>query len=359
MQLNVEEVLDLLGEERGGAAARVLATHPRTRDLIQEGGVYIYIDRTKRARGAAGANGTMGLHIMLMGLTKPLRRHYWPNYQWRRGATKSTPEMRVLQRSSLRLRGLQKKPEKQKEFVPAQETAQSHVRGSIVHRQLAQWVAMDKVHFRILNPDGKHPVLKALLQALDKRGWVPLAVEYKVACTEEKVRLATGIDLICVPGPVFIELKTTLDRDLFFQDDPRAPFTGLLFVLVQKWNQRWPKAKLLRSDCTRAKVQLAMGIWMALEGMGTSFQADFLAYVAVVSDTTRQVEWVEVSETFLLEVGRPLYLDLKKCIAAWRVEEQQSKAKEKTGTKRVRSEDEDPIVDDADEQRPQKRIRRE
>ncbi len=112
---------------------------------------------------------------------------------------------------------------------------------------------------------------------------------------------------------------------MFFQDDPRAPFTGLLRRLVREWNEDWPKAKLLRSDCTRAKVQLAMGVWMALEGLGTAFQADFEAYVAVVSDTTRQVEWVEVSEQFLYQVGRPLYLDLKQCITKWRQEEQEEK----------------------------------
>lgn len=374
MQLDTDRIIRQLGPRRNGAV-RSLVTHPRVYDLIQEGGTYIYIDRLANDK-----------HVMLVGLTKQLLRLYWPAY--RPTIKTQNRQMRKIKEQNGRLRAVRQRRQKLLDlarkrhhglaFAPAQESARGAVRGSIVHRQLHQWVMLDLANFARLNP--RHPAddddaaahehsgLTALLESLDQHRQCPVAVEYKVACTNPLVKLATGIDLVTVNGDgrlTFIELKTVNHSYLFHGDEPAIPFEGVLRSVVDEWNERHPEQPLLRSACTRAMVQLAMAVWMLVEGHGHAFKlGDFDIRVVVVPDfaTAYQVEWVPVSAEFMLEVGAPVYRNLKQELADWRRQQAQARKRVRDPPhapppQRDDDDDDDGAAEDAVEP-PQKRRRR-
>jgi hypothetical protein len=199
------------------AAATFLLEHPRVTDIQQEGGSYMWCDRSRH-----GPDGTPGLWVKMSGLTRFLKDFYWPAYTpWKKS---ESPEIRALRRASLRISGLQKKARHAREsagiveedeevVLSPQEKAKASHRGSIIHRQLHQYVMMDEAHFLKFNPSGLHRGTRAFLKSLTKRGLYPFNVEYKVACTEPDVLLATGIDVMAldeVTGRLaIIEVKTT------------------------------------------------------------------------------------------------------------------------------------------------------
>ena len=92
--------------------------------------------------------------------------------------------------------------------------------------------------------------------------------------------------------------------------------------LAKEWHARYPrKPRLARSALNRARVQLAAGFYMAKHGLYPGLDRfEYDLYVVQVAADGGQVHWWPVSETFLNEVGEPLYEDLKLRIAEWREE---------------------------------------
>ncbi len=311
MQLNVEKsVLPLL---RDPDMARTLVTHPRTKVLMFEGSAFYYLDRVKQK------------HVRLTGLTKLLKEFYWPAYTpWFKSRL---PEAQAIKKVEARRRSLAKKNpdrKKNKKWKTAQELAQSNVRGSIVHRQLADWIKLDAKNFGIRNPDGCHTLTKMALAAFKEKKLVPLAVEYAVACEAKEVLLGTAIDFIGVnieTGRVhFVEVKTSHSHAHFYLDETGIPFKGAL----AKLHKAHPKP-LPHSNCTRARVQLAVSVLMAVEGLG--LQGDFDASVLLLSEGSPP-DWIPVEATFLINYGVPIYKDLKKRIPQWRAERVEEKKRQ-------------------------------
>lgn len=356
MELNIDLLLSALEEQsrhtafyannngngtqqlrhRGATDVRFLVQHPRNQDLMQEGGAFFHIDRTKRSR-----NGQhWGLPVPLKGLTKLLQQFFWESFtHWKKT---QSPEIAAVQRAESRAAGIVNKADKAKKkasgFASAEQTAHSHIRGSILHRQLAQWVTHDRATYKKLNPGKLNPRLELLLKTLQREGIIIIAVEYKVACTDPAIRLGTAIDIVGVYSAtgklVFIELKTAQSGTKFYMDEPAIPFTNELEALAKEH-------KLTRSPLTRAQVQLALSICMAVEGLGLN--CDFAAFVLLVAERPElSAKLIPVPIAFLTKVGGPLYQHFKAHIIKWRSEQQDKKKKKTTTTgaeKRPRDDD--------------------
>ncbi len=316
MQLRLER--DVYRVLRDATAARALMTHPRNACLTLEGGCFHFLDHAR-----AGDNKL----VPLKGLTSILKAFYWPSYSpWAK--SQSAVVKAIKRQAAERRRNFQKVHKSAahgrvtKQFKTAQEAARGSVRGSIVHRQLGEWVRLDLATFMEHNPDGKHPLLKMALAAFHKAHMVPLAIEYRVAWTDG--RLGTAIDAACVDlvtGVVhFVEIKTAQSRNLFFLDEPACPVTGLLGRLRAQHDPELPRA-----PCLHAKVQLAISVLMAKEG--TEFRHPFKASVLLLAENEMEGEWIEVTPRFFRLYGEPLYEDIKKRMPEWRKEQRAAASK--------------------------------
>lgn len=294
---------------------------------LDAGGGFYYLDRTQQPPR----------HVRLSGVTKPLKEYYWPAFTpWFKSTSAAA---KAINKADAHTRALITKAKgKKKKWHSAQDVAKSNVRGSIVHRQLGDWIKHDVAHFNIRNPSGRHVLTKATLKALRAKHLVPFAADYVVACEERDVMLGTGIDLVCVNLQTnrlhFIELKTAHSRGRFYLDEPGIPFTGVLGQI----RRRHPD-KVSRSTCTRARVQLAVGVLMAVEGLG--LKDEFDASVLLLNED-HAPEWIPVDMWFMKHVGLPIYHDLKQQLGA---------------AKRARDDDNPEEEDDIDT-RPLKRPRK-
>lgn len=292
--------------------AETLLTHARNANFTVENGVVYYINRAHRNPRPIG----------LTGITRPLHDLYWPAY---------TPYARRT--ASAKPKSSRKRPRPQwatymppetppRHLLNAQELAHANVRGSIVHRQIGEYVRYDKQHFALRNPSGAHPLTQVAIAGLLRNGYLPLAFDFPVAC--EAAYVGTPMDLWAVHEQTgrlaFFELKTSQSRTLFMQDDPDVPFTGILATLA-------PDEP--RSACTRAKVQLGLELVMLFQGHGFE-PARYDAFVLLLSeeDGDATAEFIDVGADFLLNVIAPLYLDFVGEVPRWRTarkEERQRK----------------------------------
>lgn len=323
MQLNLaRDVYPRLADARD---ARALVEHPRNACLHMEGGRFHFLDRAHGDRLVA-----------LKGLTSLLQAFYWPTYSpW---AKTESADVRAVKRSVAALRHarksapapkktLAKPPAKRGTWRTALEAARGSVRGSIVHRQLGEWITHDRAAFNTLNPSGQHPLLRQALLALAAADLLPLAVEFRVAWTDG--RLGTAIDLVTVhreTGVVrFVEVKTCQSRRLFFLDEPACPFAGKLRELARAAGAGPDSARPLpRSACTRAAVQLAVSVCMAVEGTGFG-DRPYEAAVLLLNEVEASAEWHRVRPSFFRTYGWPLYADLKARLPAWRAQQRAGK----------------------------------
>jgi hypothetical protein len=327
MQLNaIRDVLPILTNPD---MARTLLTHSRVSCLTFEGGTFYYLDRTQHKAGSQGnahhLGGGGGVHIALTGITKVIKELYWKDDSW--WPKSKSAEAQALKKTAARRKALSSaNPLNNKKWKTGQELARSNVRGSIVHRQLVEWIQLDKPNFLIRNPDGQHILTEMAFAALKAKNLVPLAAEYRVACEEETVRLGTAIDLVCVNINTsrvhFIEVKSSYSRGLFYFDDQQVPFQGLLGRL----QKQYPK-KLPHSNCTKARIQLAVGVLMAVEGLGlwNNFD-DFDASVLLLCEGVK-ADWIPITPEFYERFGGPIYKDLKMKIDGWRQEKKKDRPK--------------------------------
>jgi len=351
MRRNLKEIIEALGPDDGQGVAFYM-NHPKVADFRQAGrNGYVYCDR-----GQMGSDGTPGKNINMSGLTNFLKIFYWPD--WTPYPKTQSAQMKLLRKTSLRIEKLQKKKEAERKrelilqgegnnaLVALQNKAKSHWRGDIIHGQIGQWILMDQDHFHTYNPAGLHPGTRAFFQFLDNHQLYPFAADYIVACTDESVRLATGVDCHAVNlktgAVVWIEVKSTvhsLRQKEFVMDRPEFPWCGKLAEVAEEWNRAHPNSPLARSDLNRAKIQLAMSYFMGWESLGPEFDVyETELYVIQVPENGKNVCRYRLTEAFLNTVAHPVYLDLKKQIPLERARQ----AAEEKGQQMEEEEREEP-----------------
>ena len=273
-------------------AIKHLLEHPRNEQLQMEGSCFYF------ARPQPPDQQQQGW-IALKGLTSLLRDFYWPGCKWG-GKTVNKPEARA---------------KTTKTWVPPMMSAKGRVRGSIVHRQLGEYVNLGRKQFLAQNRH-VHPLVRQALRTLEASSLYPVQAEYKVAQVD--VRLGSAIDLLCVNmhtgTPTFVEVKTSARRSLFEQVSPGKEYDGLLGKI---------RPPLLFSDCARAKVQLGVTLLMAIEGTG--FAGRFDAFVMLLADDQAQGFLYAVPESILRTYAVPAYKDIQMRLPLWRAENKSKK----------------------------------
>lgn len=286
--------------ERGLAAdgVRAFLEHPRNDLLVMEGSRFYYAPPV----GAAAAKQPEGL-VSLKGLTSLLREFYWPTHSpWNKKKVEPTSAASAL---------IKKK--KGAAWASVMSRAKGNVRGSIVHRQLAEYVNLGRDVFLQQNPQ-VHPLVRMALAALEKASLYPVVAEYRVACVD--ARLGTALDLGCINfrtgHMTWLEVKTCASRRAFEATAAGDVFAGRLGRLASVHKT------LPCSDCSRAKVQLGVSVLMAIEGTGHKGAVD--AAVLLLADDQREGLFYDLTETFLTTYAVPVYLDIQKRLPEWRKE---------------------------------------
>lgn len=290
--------------ERGLSAADVRAflEHPRNELLVMEGCRFYY---APPVGAAAKQKQQPEALVPLKGLTSLLREFYWPTHKpWDKRDRGKEKEKKVSATAALI---------KKKTWTTAMSRATGNVRGSIVHRQLAEYVAFGRDVFLQQNPQ-VHPLVRQALAALEKASLYPVVAEYRVACVD--VRLGTALDLGCINfrtgHMTWLEVKTCASRRAFEATGAGDVFAGRLGRLASVHKN------LPCSDCSRAKVQLGVSVLMAIEGTGHKGAVD--AAVLLLADDQREGLFYDLTETFLTAYAVPVYLDIQKRLPEWRKE---------------------------------------
>jgi hypothetical protein len=304
-------------------AAIDLLTHARNRLLIMEGGAFHFCDLSKKNR-----NGQPGLLVQLTGLTRVLSDFYWPDRKlWYQNNSALAKQIKRAHNTHKCINKKKQAQRKKLQSMDAQAAATSHVRGSIVHRQVGNWFHMTKDQFNVHNMGGAHPQTELVFEALEKESQILLSTEFRVACTE--IGLGSAIDFVSVDARTgklrFTELKTVpvrVSAALFALDNPTVEYSGLLH-----------KSSLERNICAHAKLQLAICVLMLVEGM--SFPHDFDTSVLLVWDDGYQ--WIDVDADFYRDYAGPVYADLKEKIPEWR-KEQRALAVARTHQRKIQRE---------------------
>jgi hypothetical protein len=290
-------------EERGLSSGdiRRLLDHPRNELLTMEGSRFHYVP----PQG--------GTWVPLKGLTSLLREFYWPDHKpWGKKRKRESDDFEVIwPPPPPRPRKKPRTDAQTTGWTPPILTAKGGVQGSIVHRQLAEYVNLGRDAFLAQNRH-VHPLTRLALGALSKNGLYPLVAEYRVACVD--VRLGTAIDLLCVNmntgRPTWIEVKTAA-RLSAFEGGAEDAFSGRLASINAA-----QKGVLPVSDCSRARVQLGISVIMGVEGTG--YKAGFDAFVLLLANDQREGKLYPVNEAFLQTFAVPLYLDIQKRLPEWR-----------------------------------------
>jgi hypothetical protein len=286
---------------------RRLLEHPRNNGLLQMEGSCFYYAPPRGAQGAAAGQGW----IPLKGLTSLLRDFYWPNHRpWgtKRKRQDSAPPSAA---SAL----VKRRTAPTGQWAAPIMGATGNVRGSIVHRQLAEFVNLGRDQFLAQNRQ-VHPLVQIALRTLERASLYPLLAEYRVAQVD--VRLGSAVDLLCVNmrtgAPTWIEVKTSARRSLFEGAGP-DDYAGLLATINAR-QEEGKRPVLAYSDCARARIQLGVSLLMGIEGTG--FTGAYDAFVLLLADDQIEGRLYEVNKAFLKQYAEPLYKDIQQRLPEWR-----------------------------------------
>jgi hypothetical protein len=291
-------------------AIRSMLEHPRNQQLIMEGGRFHFLERT--------ASNPSGRLVPLKGLTRVLREFYWPHYSpWTKTAGVQKPGNPNKAGNATTTKHRWNSPI---------SSATGSVRGSIVHRQIAEFVTEGR-DYLLKNNSTVHRMVPMALKTLQQKRLYPVEAEVRVACVE--ARLGTAIDLKCVNTdtgvPCDVEIKTSSSRRGFEFDDPEGNFAGELAHL----NTLLPRDKILPySDLSRARIQLGISILMGIEGIG--YHGKFDAFVLLLAADQKEGICYPVDEEFMLTYAIPLYNDIKKRLPLWRAEQRRKTKRQRT-----------------------------
>jgi hypothetical protein len=325
MELDLERDVYAVLRSRGLSTApvRLLLEHPLNAQLITEGGCYHYQNHDKGSK----------LQV-LKGLTSILRDFYWPSYSHR--SKSRSAALRDIEKAAADERkhtvggGGSSTVRIKQEFPTAQSMATGSVRGSIVHRQLAEWIKGKSRRDFYERNTVMHPLVTQALAALKKANLQPVAAEYQVAWIDG--RLGTAIDIMCVnmkTGVVTaVEQKTSKTRAGFMLHEEEVPYEGKL----KEVNRAHANA-LASSDCARARIQLCMSVLMAVEGLG--FCHDFDRFVLLLAEDQPKGQLIEVNDKFLFKYGVPVYQDIQRRLPIWRAEQKALREQLTQKTKRL------------------------
>jgi hypothetical protein len=293
---------------------RLLLNHPRNEQLVMEGSRFFYVP--PQAHGAQKKQSW----VPLKGLTSLLREFYWPDHNpWGGGKRKRGGDGGDA--DGERPRKKQKMAEggqRATGWAPPILSATGCVQGSIVHRQLGEYINLGRDAFLQQNRH-IHPLVRVALAALSKGALYPLVGEYRVACVD--ARLGTALDILAVNmntgRPTWIEVKTAASLGAFERVGQGA-FAGRLATINTA-----QKGALLYSDCSRARVQLGISVAMAVEG--TRYTGGFDALVLLLANDQAEGKFYPVTDAFLHTYAVPLYLDIQKRLPEWRKKKKKKK----------------------------------
>jgi len=165
-------------------------------------------------------------------------------------------------------------------------------RGSLVHREIKQFVELDRSSFLKVNKGAMHPWTGVVLKELVSRGWMPAHSEYLVY--DARIRVATAIDLVCANASgklLFVELKTGHANNF-------VRSSGRMRGVLSRFE-----------DCPRSRacLQLAVSVLMALRETSLKPE-DFECLVVRVDDSG--VELHSVSHDFLYDNAVSAYVEM-------------------------------------------------
>lgn len=317
MNHSKERAYALLGEERN-KYIRELGEHPRQHQVTWGGsGYHIHdpvADKTISARG----------------ITTTLKKLYWPNY------TKPNYTNKEYNRLASVTRRISKKAEENSEIMKnhyivvaankAMKSARGPVRGSIVHRQVSEYISNTLEVFKRQNPGGLHKMVEHVFAAMTLHGIMPFIPDYRVF--DERTRIATEIDLLGVEKrtgtPVFIELKTCISPKHFQAEDGR--FHGIL------GSDQLGRYLGNCSAKNRACVQLALSALMATNNSG--YRGPYKCLVIAVYDTGYTTHMLPVEH--FTKIYTPLWNNMSNIIITTDLKLRQQREALKAEKKRKR-----------------------
>jgi hypothetical protein len=263
---HINALRDIIPALRDGKDAKFLLEHPRRKQIQLEASGFQFL--------RPGATKLEPQH----GVTRKLKTLFWENWK-----------MPTI-----------KQPKRPPAPPPAtmQEAATGKVRGGIIHRQIHDFVTMDKASFDERNPEGLHPWARLILKQLLNLGIYIIATEYAVC--DEEMGIATAIDFIGADaeGRIYLfELKTSSSWALFSTPQPATPMTGCL-------------SRLPNSAMNRAMVQLAITSLMLSRSLKfNNFRACVL-FLGEWDVAKRQLHIIGVQEDFIAGRGTDAYVQL-------------------------------------------------
>ncbi len=217
MDVDIHSVITELRRVGRHRAVESLVSNRQNQQIIFSGNAFHAVD----ARTGA-------LQVQ-SGLTRPLRRNYWPHTNMSNilrtpSSSNSSSGTQHTKKKSHFKKQQQRRDKKQGKTQADPQTKKQKkgynigkgrffgsVQGTQVQHELEDFILLDEENFNKKYNGAMHPWTKRILEyLLLERRWYPIQCEFKVGDTVK--RLATAIDIICVDPAnghlVFIELKT-------------------------------------------------------------------------------------------------------------------------------------------------------
>jgi hypothetical protein len=189
MDVNANRVMKSLASKHREPSRKILS-NKLNKNVIHSNGAYYYKD-------------SKGKYTILSGLLPSLKSCFWPNVNINK-ITK-TPNVK-WKKTKNEKKGEQQQPPRQ---LKGKGRFFGSLRGSKIHKQLEDFVFLDRAHY-MKKHKGLHGWTKAILLYIESKGWSPILTEYNVY--DAILRIGTSIDMICVNrmngNLVILEFKT-------------------------------------------------------------------------------------------------------------------------------------------------------
>lgn len=251
--------------------SRLLLSNPFLKRIIHTNGAYYYLNHR-------------GQYKVLSGLVPSLKKCFWPN------VNKST----LLRVPSSSKKQNEKKKTRSKGFF------YGSIKGTKVHRQIEDFVVLDKKNFLKKHPC-LHPWSKRILTHItEEMKWIPLKPEYHVY--DEDLGIGTSIDMVCVDKSsgklILLEFKTGY-RNYFENNDGYMEHS---LCLMKNSPLNWATIQLVFSIIMLMKQQQKRDVESRLR------LSDIEAYVIRVDDDT--LDTYTIDHTFIKRMTKPIYTDV-------------------------------------------------
>jgi hypothetical protein len=193
MDVDVMEVIKGVDDKK---PVEKLLLNERNKRIIHQGSCFYMI------------NKKTGKYEPLKGLLPSLKKAFWPETNFYTVSSTIAGQKRKRSNTSTRRRGRNNKNIKQIAVPHNKGRHFGSIRGSQVHKQLEDFILLDKKNF-----DKKYGRLhiwtKRILLYIIEQEWQPIFSEFHIF--DEDLRIATSIDMICITPEgklIILEFKT-------------------------------------------------------------------------------------------------------------------------------------------------------